>query len=219
MFIASTVVLSSSKLLLGTGASETVPILADGDAAGGFQRYCLKRIVQGPRFEETKNDPTVTRVGYSKSCIRASTAVIMVVIITILMVVIIMVVIISSSNSSNNNNGSILGRENMVGVNMLLAYYPQHTLYLRISISISVTFCWCPAVSTVLQGVRLFRSGQSGQKAKLTVELSSLPSPRLGHQERLTTIQTSHPLTRKGLDHTASLIELNLPIHNHTQDS
>ena len=152
MFIASTVVLSSSKLLLGTGASETVPILADGDAAGGFQRYCLKRIVQGPRFEETKNDPTVTRVGYSKSCIRASTAVIMVVIITILMVVIIMVVIISSSNSSNNNNGSILGRENMVGVNMLLAYYPQHTLYLRISISISVTFCWCPAVSTVLQG-------------------------------------------------------------------
>ena len=38
-----------------------------------------------------------------------------------------------------------------------------------ISISISVTFCWSPAVSAFLQGVRLFRSGLSGKTIRSCV--------------------------------------------------
>ena len=48
-----------------------------------------------------------------------------------------------------------------------------------ISISMSVTFCWSPAVSAFLQGVRLFRSGLSGKKRSSQGGLLSSPSPRL----------------------------------------
>ena len=35
---------------------------------------------------------------------------------------------------------------------------------ISVSISMLVTFCWCPAVSAILHGARLLRSSLSGQK-------------------------------------------------------